>query len=750
MRLLKNHVTLFAILALLATLGFALAIYVQNNTSSISDALAAEVLEQQSDVAVLLHEYDRLLLALGSERYEGGDRASEEVLDALVRTEQQLEEMRFNYSFERLDGAATAHAYVKPVLEDVREWLTEGIPGIAPDRQRVIAAASARLQARHDNLRVITTETYEVASQLVNKQANYLIRFGKSMMVLLAAFALLAAGIASLLTRQKNLQAQLAEDERVHAQRIRDFADSGADWFWEMNRDFRLRWLSGRTLSRPYASGSDTDSQKSGVQRNVSQASYGYEIDHREWPVRNLNKRTSFHNYEAQWVTRDGEIKTVAVSGKPLFSKSGAFAGYRGIGRDITSRKMIEAELERANLGLIAAQTKGREQAEQALRDSEMFLRTSLNALPEKLAILNQEGIILEANTSWRDFAQMGEVSAGLPEGGGIGWHYKDVFSCKEVTARSALEEVSTMVDSVLHGATNKRRTEVSIFNGAETVWLAIALSSFYSNGNRHCVLAIDEVTDRKRLEEEDRQLRADLAHFSRLTTVGELATGLAHELNQPLTAIINDCDSLLSGVQNNVPLDETDLEAIRAIHSEADRAGAIIKGLRKMVRKETGGMAATDINQLVTETIRLGMPDAKRHGVNVKLNLQSNLPQPEIDAVQIQQVLVNLERNGIDAIKEADPPLREMTISTAEVENDLIQVTVQDTGGGLDVGVREELFNPFLTTKKDGMGMGLSISRSIVESHGGQLWVDFTVLDMTTFHFTLPVNQPNRPLDRA
>ena len=144
-------------------------------------------------------------------------------------------------------------------------------------------------------------------------------------------------------------------------------------------------------------------------------------------------------------------------------------------------------------------------------------------------------------------------------------------------------------------------------------------------------------------LEEEDRRLRADLAHFSRLTTVGELAAGLAHELNQPLTAISHNCDSLLSGVENNPALDDTDIEAIQDIHSEANRAGAIIKGLRNMVRKETGGVAETDINQLVTETIRLSMPDANQHKIDVQLDLASDLPRPVIDAVQIQQVLVNL-----------------------------------------------------------------------------------------------------------
>ncbi len=734
---LRSHQGLIIIIALLASVGIALAFFVQRNTTSISDALAAEVLEQQSDVAVLLHEYDRLIIALESERLSAGKEGAEPVLDALERTEQQLEEMRFNYSFERLDGASTAHAYVKPVLEDVKQWLTEGIPGVVPDRQQVITVASARIMERHDGLSAIAFEAYDVAGELLNKQAGYLTRFGKSLMFMLAAFALFATAIASLLTRQRDLQSQLAEDQRQHAQRIKDFADTGADWFWEMNGDLRLRWLSGRTLSGPTSSVNENNGSTAVL------PAYTDVIDRHDWPVDQLHRQAGFSNYEAQWVTRDGERKTVAVSGNPLFNSAGEFVGYRGIGRDITTRKKIEHELMVANKNLIEAETKGREQAEQALRDSEMFLRTSLNALPQKLAILNQHGLIIEANTSWQEYAQQGEGSLAVPEGGGIGWHYNDIFSTKQSTERLALQEISGAIDAVLQGRADNLRSEISFFTGKITEWLAIALSPFNSNGNRYCVFAIEEITDNKQRQEQDRRLRADLAHFSRLTTVGELATGLAHELNQPLTAISHNCDALVSGIGDDTRLDDTDVDAIHAIHAEAERAGAIIKGLRNMVRRETGGRSATNINQLVAETSRLSTPDAKRHGINVKLNLANDLPCAEIDAVQIQQVLVNLERNGVDAIKASDSSVREMVISTVELGNGTIRVSVQDSGDGLTEEVQDGLFNPFMTTKKDGMGMGLSISRSIVESHGGQLWVDFTDPNMTTFHFTVPVDNP-------
>lgn len=745
----RNNIGLALVLGVLVSVIACLAFYVHSNTTSIRDALTAEVLQQQSAVANLLYEYDRLIVALETQRLSGGSEEREPVIDALLRTEDQLEAMRFKYSFERLDGASTAHAYIKPVLEDVRQWLSTGVPGVTSEPQEMIKVSSSRVLERHANLREIMEETNQVADELINTQTSYLTRFGKSLMFLLAAFAMLVTGIIALLTVQRDLQSQLADDQQRHAQRIKDFADTGADWFWEMNNDMRLRWLSGRTLSREDSFVRNEGNRLRSRNANNSNENgllplYGHGINHNDWPLEQLNNRVSFYDYETQWTTRDGEVKTVAVSGVPLFNRKGKFEGYRGIGRDITPRKQIEYELEVANRELLDAEKRGREQAEQALRDSEIFLRTSLNALPQSLAILSDNGVILEANTAWREYTKATDrqaVAGNTGEGSVIGLHYNAFFQEHSTNDPSSMLEVSQHIDAVLKGYSGNLRTEVMLSNNDQTQWLAIALSPFYSNEIRYCVLAVEEVTERKQLEEKDRQLHAELAHFSRLTTVGELATGLAHELNQPLTAISHNCDALLSGIETSSPFDASDVEAIHAIHNEANRAGAIIKGLRKMVRKETGGFSATDLNRLITETVRLGILDANKHGINVSLHLAADLPHPEIDAVQIQQVLVNLERNGVDAIRASNCAIREMVISTALEPNGCIRVTVQDSGGGFAPEVREALFSPFLTTKKNGMGMGLSISRSIIESHGGQLWVDFEHQSMTTFHFRLPVD---------
>ena len=728
---LNNKPVTFGILVVLASVCVVMALYVHRNITANSDEFAAEVVQQQADVAALLHEYDRLTLAVETERLSKGEQVEETIETALTRTEVQLDAMRINYSFEPLDGAAEAHANVKPVLEDVRQWLTSGIPGVDKSREDVVSMISRRIAAPGDKLLLISTETDNVARQLVSNQTSYLTRFGKPLIFLLSAFAMFAAGIASLLARQRDLQYQIADERQVHAQRIKDFADSGADWFWEMNSDMRVRWLTGRLLS--------------GQARPISKVgnslpSFEHEVNDNDWPIQQLKQRAGFNDFETQWTTHDGAVKTLSVSGNPLFNSSGEFEGYRGVARDITSWKHMENKLELAYGDLIEAEARGRQQAEQALRDSEMFLRTSLDALPENLAILNQNGSVLEANTAWRKYVTEGTTSKNELQTGGIGWYFSDIFSRKEKAERAALEDVSSLINNVLNGISEALRTEIRFLVDDKTVWLAVAASAFQSNGNRYCVLVMEEVTDRKLLEEEDRQLRAELAHVSRLTTVGELATGLAHELNQPLAAISLNCDALISDLKEKNSFEKIDVEAINDIHNEANRAGAIIKGLRMMVRKETGSAIAVDVNQLVRETVRLSVADANQHGISVRLNLADQLPRPLIATVQIQQVLVNLERNGVDAIRINNPEKREIVISTTTLDTGFIRITVQDSGGGIADDVKKSLFDPFSTTKKDGMGMGLSISRSIVESHRGQLWLDFSDPSMTTFHFTLPV----------
>lgn len=245
------------------------------------------------------------------------------------------------------------------------------------------------------------------------------------------------------------------------------------------------------------------------------------------------------------------------------------------------------------------------------------------------------------------------------------------------------------------------------------------------------------EIKHRKQQEAQTFQLQSELAHIGRLTTMGEMATGLAHELNQPLLAISQSSDTALLIAKDSDNTNTELEECLQDIQDETQRAGEIIRALRQLVSKDTSVRANIDLNALCEQTIRLVMPEARKNNITIKNLTQGVLSKPNADRVQIAQVLVNLLRNGVQAIAEHDSTERVVSISISEREEKLC-VVVEDTGPGFAPSVR--LFKPFETTKSDGMGMGLSISRSIVEGHGGLLVAENLDLGGVKMSFTLPL----------
>ncbi len=726
-----------AILVIVATVGLLLLVFVQRTTTQIREALAEESLQQQNDVANLTLEYLELILAMEQERDDPLVYPRNVVEIELDGVLVQLKKMRYQYSFERLDGAAKAYAYVKPVLEDVEQWLRKGVSGYVAADEQVLNLAIGRLSERYEKLYAIGLESNDVATKLLSAQAVYIDRFRASLISLLAMFACLALGITALLVRQKNLQMQRQIEREAYDERISDFAEIGADWFWELSHDLKVKLLSGRS----FASGEENLAHAFDIDidgQGVLPLSEDNSADIR-WPVVSLRRKSEFSDFESSWVAPDGETRVVSLSGKPLYDSDGKYQGFRGIGRDITDRKNIEYQLEKANWELIEAQTRGREQAEKALRDSEQFLRTSLDSMAPNIVILDRYGFIITANEAWMEFANR---SSGSYADGGIGQHYLDIFHSLPEQEKLAISGAEQKISGVLAAQSDSMRYEFPFHSVGQQRWVVIHLTTFESNGMRYAVMVHEDVTDRKLLEERDRRLRAELADVARMATGGEMASGLAHELNQPLTAISHNCDALLSSLNVDQMYTREHTDIINDIYEQSQRAGGIIRGIRQLVRKDAVRAARVNINKLVVETVRLTHPQAQESRVDVVLRLADDLPEPSIDAVQIQQVLVNLERNGVDAIRSGDSPVRKLLISTSLEDNATIRVTVQDTGPGVEPVMRSKLFKVFQTNKEEGMGMGLSISRSIVEAHGGRLWFDDSISDLTTFHFTLPINK--------
>jgi C4-dicarboxylate-specific signal transduction histidine kinase len=243
---------------------------------------------------------------------------------------------------------------------------------------------------------------------------------------------------------------------------------------------------------------------------------------------------------------------------------------------------------------------------------------------------------------------------------------------------------------------------------------------------------------DQKRAEETLRRSQAQLAHVTRVLTMGEMAASIAHEINQPLSAIVNNGSACLRWLAGDTPnLDEA-REAARRIVRDGNRAGEVMTRIRAFLRKTDAGKKRLDINKIIEEVLILIQDEAVSRGVAVRVDLAEDNPPVLGDRVQLQQVILNLVMNGIEATAPVPDRPREVRISSRPHESDKVLVAVRDSGVGIDEESLEKIFDAFYTTKTQGMGMGLAISRSIVEDHGGELSATSNNGSGATFQFTL------------
>jgi two-component system sensor kinase FixL len=246
------------------------------------------------------------------------------------------------------------------------------------------------------------------------------------------------------------------------------------------------------------------------------------------------------------------------------------------------------------------------------------------------------------------------------------------------------------------------------------------------------------DVTDQKRAEEQARQHQIELAHVLRRRTMGEMAAVFAHEVNQPLTAILNYATGSARRVRSGTARGEL-LAALDEIAAQALRAGEIIRRLRGFVRKSELHRQLHQLNDIAHEAIQFVAGEAADHGVQLGVQFSRELPPVDVDAVQIEQVILNLLRNALDATYECATTPRCVTVATARTDT-VVELAVSDTGDGIAAEVATDLFEPFVSTKRDGLGMGLSICRSIVAAHGGELLHAPNPDRGVTFRFTLPL----------
>ena len=253
-------------------------------------------------------------------------------------------------------------------------------------------------------------------------------------------------------------------------------------------------------------------------------------------------------------------------------------------------------------------------------------------------------------------------------------------------------------------------------------------------------ILVARDVTDRHRAEDQARAHLQQLAHVSRVASMGEMASAIAHEINQPLAAIANFASASVRLLRSGAASNDQALSAMERVASEAERAGEIVRRMRSFVRSEEGELAAITPHELVDHVLRLSSADARQRGVAVVADVPLSLPEVLADPIQIEQVLLNLVRNAIEAIDGG--MTRERTVRLQAVvrdDADVVEFIVSDTGPGLQADQLERVFDAFYTTKRDGMGIGLALSRSIAEAHGGKLWATSPRGEGARFHLRLP-----------
>ncbi len=250
------------------------------------------------------------------------------------------------------------------------------------------------------------------------------------------------------------------------------------------------------------------------------------------------------------------------------------------------------------------------------------------------------------------------------------------------------------------------------------------------------------DITDRKRVEEELRRNREELAHVTRAATLGELAASLAHEINQPLTAILSNAQA----AQRFLNRDKPDLEEVRDILadiiSDDKRTADVIRKLRALFRKAEIEKTSFDVASLLDDALAIFKSEAIIRNVSIKMESDKTLPPVIGDQVQLQQVILNLIMNASDAMADLEVDSRKVIITLEREDEKSVKIAIRDFGIGIDENKIDRILEPFYTTKREGIGLGLSISKSIIEAHGGHFWAQNNPDEGTTFYFTLPINE--------
>ncbi|WBO24290.1 PAS domain-containing sensor histidine kinase [Sphingomonas abietis] len=410
---------------------------------------------------------------------------------------------------------------------------------------------------------------------------------------------------------------------------------------------------------------------------------------------------------EEGWrVRKDGSEFLASVTITAFRDEEGAVIGFGKVLRDITD--------ERA--------------AERSTEAREAQLSSILATVPDAMVVIDDRGIV-------QSFSSAAERMFGYAEREVLGQNVRMLMPSPDLERHDDyLRRYLATGEKKIIG---KARRVIGLRKDGSTFPHELAIGEASGGGRRLFTGFIRDLTEREFTQSQLSDLQAELIHVSRVSAMGAMASTLAHELNQPITAVANYVEA------SRDLLVDADPEAIAMVRealgdaaAEAMRAGQIVRRLRDFVARGEVEKRIEDLPSLIEEACTLGLVGAAEKGVTVALEIDPAASPVLVDRVQIQQVLINLLRNAVEAM--VDSPVRQLRISSGLKSAQMVRVTVADTGPGLAPEIANELFRAFQSTKQEGMGLGLSICRTIVEAHGGRIWADSQAAAGTTFHFTL------------
>ena len=415
----------------------------------------------------------------------------------------------------------------------------------------------------------------------------------------------------------------------------------------------------------------------------------------------------------------DGRLRHVEVIASSLVDRTGQL-GSTLILQDVTDRVLAEHK---------------RLTAEAALRDGERRYRELVQTMNEGLAMTDAQYRITFVNQAFCDmFGFDSEALVGRP-----------LNELVHPDHASLLRE-----HMAIRGTCGSRRFETAWIAGdGQLLHTLTSPRHFFDESGDFtgCLGVFTDISESKRVERRERQQLLELAHVSRVTTIGQMSSQIAHELSQPLTAINALSRALVKLFEADAAsIDET-RDTLREISGQAQRARDIVIRLRDFVRKSELQFTAVDLNDTIRTVLRLANAEPRHRGMTVELDLAAGLPEVSADRVLIEQVLLNLVRNALDAMESVPPEQRRLHLSSALLTDHAIRVTVADSGPGVADDCLRDLFEPFFTTKNDGMGMGLAITRSVIQAHGGTIEVVANPGGGALFRFILPTTRCAEPV---